>query len=61
VEFEISCCLSLLTGFGLALEREAWREKLAPLSEAGVTEIAYQPVGPDVARELEAFAEMARG
>lgn len=51
----------LLTGFGLALEREAWREKLAPLADAGVTEIAYQPLGPDVPRELEAFAEMARG
>jgi 5,10-methylenetetrahydromethanopterin reductase len=26
---------------------------------AGVTEVAYQPVGPDIARELEAFAAAA--
>lgn len=51
----------LLAGLGVAADRKAWREKLAPLEEAGVTEIAYQPAGPDVPRELEAFAEMVQG
>ena len=27
-----------------------------PAIAAGVTEIAYQPAGPDIPRELEAFA-----
>jgi 5,10-methylenetetrahydromethanopterin reductase len=51
----------VLAAFGLALSRDAWREKLAALEGTGVTEIAYQPNGPDVPRELEAFAEMVRG
>jgi len=50
----------LLAGFGLALDRAAWRDKLQPLEAPGVTEIAYQPAGPDVPRELEAFAAMMR-
>jgi 5,10-methylenetetrahydromethanopterin reductase len=33
--------------------------RLAQLSSAGVSEIAYQPMGPDIARELAAFAEAA--
>ncbi|MEW6471100.1 MAG: LLM class flavin-dependent oxidoreductase [Actinomycetota bacterium] len=51
----------LLAAFGLALTPDAWREKLTALAESGVTEIAYQPAGPDIPRELEAFAEMMRG
>jgi 5,10-methylenetetrahydromethanopterin reductase len=31
--------------------------RLAKLSSAGVSEIAYQPMGPDIPRELAAFAE----
>jgi 5,10-methylenetetrahydromethanopterin reductase len=51
----------LLQNFGLALPPEGWREKLAALEGAGATEIAYQPAGPDIPRELEEFAEAARG
>jgi len=51
----------LLAQQGLALTRAAWRERLAMLESRGATEIAYQPAGPDVARELEAFATAARG
>ena len=32
------------------------RAKLDGLAQVGVTEIAYQPAGPDIPRELEAFA-----
>jgi 5,10-methylenetetrahydromethanopterin reductase len=31
------------------------------MAAAGMTEIAYQPAGPDIPRELEAFAAMAAG
>ena len=34
-------------------------EKLAVAEAAGVTEIAFQPAGPDIPRELRAFAEAA--
>jgi 5,10-methylenetetrahydromethanopterin reductase len=32
------------------------RQRVEGLAAAGVTEIAYQPAGPDITRELEAFA-----
>jgi 5,10-methylenetetrahydromethanopterin reductase len=35
------------------------RTRLRALSAAGITEIAYQPMGPDIPRELRAFAEAA--
>ena len=35
------------------------RERLARLEASGATEIAYQPAGPDIPRELTAFARMA--
>jgi 5,10-methylenetetrahydromethanopterin reductase len=50
----------LLAKQGLALDRAGWRAKLAALEAQGVTEIAYQPAGPNVPRELEAMAEAAR-
>jgi 5,10-methylenetetrahydromethanopterin reductase len=34
---------------------------MAMLEAAGATEIAYQPAGPDIAGELEAFASAVRG
>ena len=34
--------------------------RLAAVGAAGVTEVAYSPSGPDIARELEAFAAAAR-
>jgi len=51
----------LLARAGLALDRAGWRERLAKAAENGATAIAYQPAGPDIARELEAFMAMARG
>jgi 5,10-methylenetetrahydromethanopterin reductase len=48
----------LLIVAGAALSPAGWRDKLAQLEEAGATEIAYQPAGPDIARELEAFVSV---
>jgi 5,10-methylenetetrahydromethanopterin reductase len=48
----------LLGRTGLAAPAERWRERLAELEAAGATEIAYQPAGRDVPRELEAFARL---
>ena len=50
----------LLAGAGFAMEAHAWRDKLAAAAANGATAVAYQPAGPDVARELEAFMAMAR-
>jgi len=47
---------TLLTRAGLALGPAGWRDRLAALEEAGATDVAYQPAGPDIPRELEAFA-----
>jgi 5,10-methylenetetrahydromethanopterin reductase len=33
--------------------------RLRALTEAGITEVAYQPMGPDIPRELAAFAAAA--
>jgi 5,10-methylenetetrahydromethanopterin reductase len=52
---------ALLAAAGFAMEAPAWRDKLAAAAEQGVTSIAYQPAGPDVPRELEAFMAMADG
>lgn len=38
----------------------AVRDKVDALAAAGVTELVYQPAGPDTARELERFAAAAR-
>ena len=46
---------------GLALSKAGWRERVATLKSQGATEIAYQPAGPNIARELEAFASAVRG
>ena len=37
------------------------REQLAGFEADGATEIAYQPAGSDIPRELEAFAKAALG
>jgi 5,10-methylenetetrahydromethanopterin reductase len=50
----------LLAKQGLARDRAGWRARLAEVEAQGVTEIAYQPAGPDIPRELEAMAEAAR-
>ena len=49
----------LLARLGRAAGVEAQRAQLARMEEAGVTEVAYQPAGPDIPRELRAFAAMA--
>ena len=49
----------LLTMFGLARTAEGWRAHLAHQAEHGATEIAYQPAGRDIPRELRRFMEMA--
>jgi 5,10-methylenetetrahydromethanopterin reductase len=51
----------LLAAGGVAISPEGWRERLAAAEAGGATEVAYQPAGPQIARELEAFAEAARG
>jgi 5,10-methylenetetrahydromethanopterin reductase len=51
----------LLTQLGLVLSAAGWRKRLAQREAAGATEVAYQPAGPDIARELEAFITAARG
>ena len=51
----------LLAKNGLAMDRGAWRERLAQFAADGATEIAYQPAGSDIPRELEAFAEVMAG
>jgi 5,10-methylenetetrahydromethanopterin reductase len=52
---------ALLTPLGLALPAAGWRERLAQMEAAGATEVAYQPAGPDIARELEACITTVRG
>jgi 5,10-methylenetetrahydromethanopterin reductase len=51
----------LLARNNMSLSRDAWRERLAALEATGATEVAYQPAGSDIPRELEAFAKMVRG
>ena len=51
----------LLAANGFALTRAGWRERAELLASMGATEIAYQPAGPDVARELESFASAVLG
>jgi 5,10-methylenetetrahydromethanopterin reductase len=47
----------MLTGMGAAFTPAEIRQRLDGLADAGMTEIAYQPAGPDIPRELEAFAK----
>jgi 5,10-methylenetetrahydromethanopterin reductase len=51
----------LLTALTMTGTADDLRGRLGSLAEAGVTEIAYQPAGPDIPRELAAFATMAEG
>lgn len=46
----------LLAREGLALTKADWHDRVALLESQGATEIAYQPAGPQIPRELEAFA-----
>ncbi len=49
----------LIRGFTFSGTRAEVAEKIEAAGAAGVTEIAFQPCGPDIPRELEAFAEAA--
>jgi meso-butanediol dehydrogenase/(S,S)-butanediol dehydrogenase/diacetyl reductase len=49
----------IVKAFTFTGEAEALRQRVRELAARGVTEIAYQPKGPDIARELTAFAAMA--
>lgn len=49
---------AFVRGCGLAFDLGEWREKLHRLEEAGFTGVTYQPAGPDIQRELEAFAQL---
>jgi 5,10-methylenetetrahydromethanopterin reductase len=51
---------TLLQPTTLSGTAEQVRSKLDELAAAGVTEIVFQPCGPDVRRELERFLEAAR-
>jgi 5,10-methylenetetrahydromethanopterin reductase len=58
----------LLDAAGEGLLASGWtgdaasvRERLVDAATAGITEILYTPAGPDVERELEAFAGAASG
>ena len=46
----------MLVENGFALTRAGWRERIAMLESAGATEIAYQPAGSNIAKELANFA-----
>jgi 5,10-methylenetetrahydromethanopterin reductase len=50
---------ALLRAFTWTGTRDEVRTRLDALEAAGATEILYAPMGPDVPRELEAFAAMA--
>ncbi len=51
----------LIEAFTFTGEAADLRARLVQLAARGVTEVAYQPKGPDIARELTAFAAMAGG
>ncbi len=49
----------LLKAFTWTGTRQEVRDRLALVEAAGVTEILYAPMGPDISRELHAFADAA--
>jgi hypothetical protein len=50
-----------MTNFTWTGEAAALKARLDATADAGTTEILYAPMGPDVARELRTFMEMAKG
>ena len=48
-----------LTSVTLSGTRDQIRDRIAELAEQGVTEVVYQPAGPDIRRELERFIDAA--
>jgi 5,10-methylenetetrahydromethanopterin reductase len=51
----------LLRAMGRVFTPAELRQQLAEFEATGATEVAYQPAGPDISRELEAFARAAQG
>ena len=51
---------AMLRDVTLSGTRDEVRRRLDDLRDAGITEIVYQPCGPDTDRELERFLEAAR-
>jgi 5,10-methylenetetrahydromethanopterin reductase len=51
----------LATAFTLTGTAAEVRSKVEGLAAAGVTELAFQPAGPDIERELRAFASAVAG
>jgi 5,10-methylenetetrahydromethanopterin reductase len=51
---------SILTEVTISGTRDQVRHKLDDLAARGVTEIAFQPCGPDITTELEHFLDTAR-
>lgn len=49
-----------ITGFTLTGNADDVRNRVESLAAGGATEIAYQPMGPDLVGELERFARVAR-
>jgi len=49
----------LLKGVTVSGTHDEVRQRLATLAQQGVTEVVYQPAGPDIRRELETFMEAA--
>jgi 5,10-methylenetetrahydromethanopterin reductase len=49
----------LLTSWTMTGTRTDIGARLHALTDAGITEVAYQPMGPDIPRELTAFAQAA--
>jgi 5,10-methylenetetrahydromethanopterin reductase len=52
---------ALLGAVTVSGTRDEVRRRVDALTEQGATEIVYQPAGPDIRRELEAFMEAASG
>jgi 5,10-methylenetetrahydromethanopterin reductase len=50
----------LLRATGAVYRPAELRERVDGLAAGGTTEVAYQPAGPDIPRELEAFAKAFR-
>ena len=49
----------VLRTLGVGRDAAAWQARLKETEAAGVTEVVYQPGGPDIEREPRAFADMA--
>ena len=50
---------AFLARYGRALTPSQWRERIAQAEADSATELIYQPAGPDIPRELRAFAAVA--